>query len=125
MQFEYAGDEEGGRIPSWFKMQLKSLTTCIDAGLPEAALTLIYSGIDTFGLLNAPPGVLDATGDTYKQWCEKYILMRLQSVEGDPVMALDLWAARCGSSTHPPRSQNLSAKVRRTKSGISFQATRA
>ena len=96
MQFEYAGDEEGGRILSWFKMRLEALATCIDAGLPEASLTLIYSGIDTFGLLAASPGDLDATGDTYRHWCEKYILTRLRTIEGDPVTALDLWAARCG-----------------------------
>jgi len=77
-------------------MQLDALATCINAGLPEASLTLIYSGIDTFGLLNAPPGDLDATGDTYKKWCEKYVLTRLQSVDGEPVTAVDLWAARCG-----------------------------
>ncbi len=62
----------------------------------EASLILIYSGIDTFGLLAASPVVLDATGDTYKQWCEKYILPRIHSVEDKPVTADDLWAARCG-----------------------------
>jgi hypothetical protein len=64
--------------------------------LPEASLVLIYSGFDTFGLLAALPNVLDATGDTYKQWCDKYILPRIKSVEGDPVTPVDLWGARCG-----------------------------
>jgi hypothetical protein len=68
----------------------------MNEGLPEAALTLIYSGIDTFGLLAAPPDHVDASGKTFMQWCETYILPRLQSVEGDPVTALDLWGARCG-----------------------------
>src|ERR1035441_8066718 len=48
----------------------------------SAILTLVYSGIDTFGLLGAPAAALDATGDTYKDWCEKYILPRIKSVEG-------------------------------------------
>lgn len=64
--------------------------------VPEASLILIYSGIDTFGLLAAPPVALDATGDTCKQWCEKYILPRIHSVEGKSVTAVDLSAARCG-----------------------------
>jgi hypothetical protein len=81
---------------SWFKLQLKAIGTLWDAELPEAALTVIYSGIDSFGLLAAPPGVLDAGGDTFKQWCEKYILTRVKNVDGGPVTSTDLWAARCG-----------------------------
>ena len=95
MHFEYAGDD-GSRIVSWFKEHLRAIATCVNEGLPEASLTLIYSGIDTFGLLAAPPGIVDASGDTYKQWCDKYILPRISSIEGDPVTAVDLWAARCG-----------------------------
>ena len=96
MKFYYDGDEPGGRTLSWFKLQLKAIGTLWDAELPEAALTIIYSGIDSFGLLAAPPGVLDASGETFKQWCEKYILTRLQSVDGAPITSEDLWAARCG-----------------------------
>jgi hypothetical protein len=95
--FEYAGDDPNkSRVVSWFQMQLRAIGTCVDARLPEAALALVYSGIDTFGLLAAPPDVLDASNDTFKEWCEKYILPRVESVEGEPLTALDLWAARCG-----------------------------
>lgn len=96
MQIDYGGDEAGGRILSWFKLQLKAIGTCLEAGLPEAALTILYSGVDSFGLLAAPSGVLDATRTTYKQWCDKYILTRLHSIEGTPITAIDLYAARCG-----------------------------
>jgi len=41
-------------------------------GLPEAGLVLIYSGIDTLGLLAAAPEIEDATGETFKGWCKKY-----------------------------------------------------
>lgn len=95
MRFEYAGDD-GSRIVSWFKGHLRAIETCVNEDLPEASLTLIYSGIGTFGLLAALPGIVDASGDTYKQWCDKYILPRITSVEGDAVKAVDLWAARCG-----------------------------
>jgi hypothetical protein len=95
VRFEYAGDD-GSRIVSWFKEHLRAIATCANEGLPEACLALIYSGIDTFGLLAAPPGIVDASGDTYKHWCQEYILPRIASVEGDPVTAVNLWAARCG-----------------------------
>ena len=95
VHFEYPGDD-GSRVVSWFKEHLRAIGTCVNGGLPEASLTLLYSGIDTFGWLAAPPGVVDASHETYKQWCDKYIVPRLTSVEGDPVTAVDLLAARCG-----------------------------
>jgi len=97
MVFEYAGDDlNKNRMVSWFEAQLKAIGTCVNADHPEAALALIYSGIDTFGLLSTPASVMDASGDTFKHWCEKYVLPRIQSVEGNPISAVDLWAARCG-----------------------------
>ncbi len=96
MLFDYGGDEPGGQILQWFKKQLKAIGTLWDAELPEALLIVVYSGIDTFGLLDAQPTVLDADRSTFKQWCEKYILPRLQTVEGIAITPVDLYAARCG-----------------------------
>jgi hypothetical protein len=96
MLLHYTGDDPDGQIVAWFKQQLKTIGTLWDAHLPEAVLTILYSSIDTFGLLAAPAGVLDATGDTFMAWCEKYILPRLQTVDGTPITSTDLWAARCG-----------------------------
>ena len=96
MQFDYDGDEQGGQILSWFKKQLKAIGTLWDAELPEALLIVVYSGIDTFGLLAAPPDVFDANRTTFKHWCENYILPRLQTVEGTTITSVDLYAARCG-----------------------------
>ena len=96
MKFYYDGDEPGGQMLSWFKLQLQAIGTLWDAELPEAALIIIYSGIDSFGFLHASPGVLDASGNTFKQWCEKYILTRLRGVDGKRISSEDLWAARCG-----------------------------
>jgi hypothetical protein len=93
--FYYGGDELGGRILSWFQLQLKAIETLMNAGLPEAVLVVVYSGIDSFGLLAAPAGVLDTSRTTYKDWCEKYILPRL-AINGIAVTAVDLYAARCG-----------------------------
>jgi hypothetical protein len=94
--FYYQGDEPGGQMLSWFKLQLKAMGALWEAELPGAVLTIIYSGIDSFGLLAAPPGVLDASASTFKEWCEGYILPRLQSVDPCRITSLDLWAARCG-----------------------------
>jgi hypothetical protein len=106
VKFYYEGDEPGGQMLSWFKLQLKAIGTLWDAGLHEAALTIIYSGMDSFGLLAAPPGVIDASGKTFRQWCEKYMLTRLQSVDGTPITPTDLWSARCGVlHTSTPLSQ--------------------
>jgi hypothetical protein len=108
VKFYYEGDEPGGQMLSWFKLQLKAIGTLWDAELPEAALTIIYSGIDSFGWLAAPPDVLDASRTTFKQWCETYILTRLQSVDGAPITSEDLYAARCGilhTSTPLSRSE--------------------
>jgi hypothetical protein len=96
MLFHYDGDEECGQILSWFKLHLKAIGTCVDAGLPEACLTLVYSGIDTFGLLGADVSVQSANRDTFIAWCEKYILARILTIDGEPLMAIDLYSARCG-----------------------------
>ena len=81
---------------SWFKLQLKAIGRLWDAELPDAVLKIIYSGIDWFGFLASPPAVLDASGNTFKQTGEKYILTHLQSVDGTLITSEDLWAARCG-----------------------------
>lgn len=106
MLLDYEGDDPTkNRIVSWFQGQLRAIATCFNAALPEATLTLIYSGIDTFGLLDAANSVLDANRTTYNQWCEKYILPRLQGVDGTPITSVDLYAARCGVlHTSTPRS---------------------
>ncbi len=95
MRFFYPGDE-GSRIVAWLEEHLRAMGSCVDNNFPEAALSLIYSGIDTLGLLAAPPGITDATGDTFKDWCARYIVPRLQSIEGQPITPGDLWGGRCG-----------------------------
>jgi hypothetical protein len=96
-RFEYAGDDQNkNRMVSWFQEHLRGIGTCLTAELPEAALVLLYSGIDTFGMLAALPGSGKTTRSTFVQWCETYIVSRLQSTDGEPVSGLDLYGARCG-----------------------------
>lgn len=54
-------------------------------------LVIMYSAIDTAGLLNAPPSTKKATGETFQNWVEKYLLKQ----NNFEFNALDLWAARC------------------------------
>jgi hypothetical protein len=95
MSIDYPGDD-GGRTVAWFRERLRSIGTCLSTGHPEATLALVYSGIDVFGWLAAPQGIEFGTGDTYKNWCNKYLVNQIQSVEGLVITGDDLWAARCG-----------------------------
>lgn len=95
MQFVYAGDD-GCPILSWFRQHLRAVKCCSDAGLPGASLLLLYSGIDTLGLLAAAPDICDATKATFIDWCDRYVVTWIKSVEGQSLTALDLYGARCG-----------------------------
>lgn len=94
-QFVYAGDN-GSRVLSWFRERLRAIATCVDSALVEASLTLLYSGIDILGFLDACADEKFATRKTFTDWCEKYLLTTLRSVDGESLTALDLYAARCG-----------------------------
>jgi hypothetical protein len=54
-------------------------------------LVVIYSSIDTLGLLDAPPEQLSTTSSSFKAWATKYFLPQ---TSGD-YDATELWAARC------------------------------
>lgn len=93
--FEYGGDD-GSPIVSWLRKHLRAIGLCFDSGFPEAILTLLYSGIDTFGFLAASPSETNANKQTFKKWCNEYLLTRLKSVDGETLTSLDPYAARCG-----------------------------
>jgi hypothetical protein len=54
-------------------------------------LVLMYSSIDSMGLLDAAPDVTSASGQTFKDWVKKYIL-NSSVLEFNEV---DFWGARC------------------------------
>jgi hypothetical protein len=54
-------------------------------------LVLLYSSIDSLGLLDAPPTQTSATGESFKNWVKNYIIVN-PNIEYDEV---DFWAARC------------------------------
>lgn len=54
-------------------------------------LVLLYSSIDSMGLLDAPSTQTSASGESFKNWVKKYLLT-YPELEYNEV---DLWAARC------------------------------
>lgn len=96
MLFDYPGDAEW-QLLAWYRERLRSIGTCLSTGHPEAALTLVYSGIDVMGWLAAPANKEYASEATFVDWCNKYVVDRIQSVGDDLIISgSDLWSARCG-----------------------------
>jgi hypothetical protein len=69
----------------------KAATTLFENELYGHFLIVLYSTIDTVGLLNAPPDVVSATSGTFKPWVEQFLIPHVQ----ENVSPTDLWAARC------------------------------
>ena len=77
-------------LRGYFLSVTKALGMLHSEGLTAHALVILYSTIDTLGLLGAPPGQSQASGDSFKRWVKKYLL-HAESEYND----VDLWAARC------------------------------
>jgi hypothetical protein len=68
------------------------------------ALVVAYSAVDTFGLLDAPPKQISASGESFKLWATKYLLNQ----PGITFNAVDLWGARCAVLHTSTSESNLS-----------------
>jgi hypothetical protein len=78
-------------LEGYFIATTKAIGTLFKEGLLPHSLVIIYSTIDTCGLLDAPATQTEATGESFKNWVKKYILT-------DPALEfneVDLWGARC------------------------------
>ncbi len=78
-------------IEGYFFATTKAVGTLFKENLLGHSLILIYSTIDTCGLLDAPPSQTSASGASFKAWVKKYLLS-YPEIEFNEV---DLWAARC------------------------------
>ena len=83
-------------VTAWINERVRAIRVCLESHLPEAAITLIYAGIDTLGLLDAPAGQQDAEAKSFCNWCDRYIVPSLFTIDGEQVRAVDLYSARCG-----------------------------
>src|SRR5438477_4768544 len=70
------------RVTEWINERVQAIRLCLESHLPEAAITLIYSGIDTIGLLDAPAGQLYATQESFLNWTERYVVPLLRTIDG-------------------------------------------
>lgn len=79
------------QIYDFAESTLKATKLLYDAGLYGHLMVVIYSAIDSMGLLDAPASQTKATGETFKSWTRKYILTNASLRFTD----VDFWAARC------------------------------
>jgi len=87
---------ERSPVAAWLIQRMVAVRECMDEGLPEPALSLLYSGIDALGWLAAPAGTLDASKSTFEDWCSRYLLPKLNAGSENEPTAMDLYASRCG-----------------------------
>jgi hypothetical protein len=96
MKFFFPGGVSQSRTSAWLSLRMVAIRECMDDGLPEAALTLLYSAIDALGLLNAVAGTTDASRITFLDWCAQYLVPKLSTTGEAAPTPMDLYAARCG-----------------------------
>ena len=78
-------------LEGYFLATTKAIGTLFKEDLLPHSLVIIYSTIDTCGLLDAPVTQTEATGESFQNWVKKYVLT-------DPALEfneVDLWGARC------------------------------
>ena len=78
-------------IAGYFLATTKAIVTLFREDLVPHSLVIIYSTIDTCGLLDAPPEQTAASGASFKAWVERYVLTHCDL----EFNAIDLWGARC------------------------------
>ena len=70
---------------------VETTSTLYQKNLFGHLLVVIYSTIDTMGLLDAPADQIAATRESFKEWVKKYLL----TYPGFDFNEVDLYAARC------------------------------
>ncbi len=78
-------------IEGYFLATTRAVGTLFHEELYGHILVIIYSTIDTCGLLDAPPSQTSASGASFKAWVKKYMLKHAE-IEFNEI---DLWGARC------------------------------
>src|SRR5438094_10570779 len=85
------------RVTEWINEGVQAIRLCLESHLPEAAITLIYSGIDTIGLVEAPAGELYAAQESFLNWTECHAGPLLPSLDCEHVGVLARYSCRCGN----------------------------
>jgi hypothetical protein len=79
------------KIANYCLSIVNSINLLHDKNLYGQILIIIYSSIDTMGLLDAPPNQTSASGESFKNWVKNYIL----SYPNIEFNEEDLWGACC------------------------------
>jgi len=70
----------------------RSIVVCLENQCWDAAVKLIFSGIDTMAFLGMPENQTDVQRNDFITWVEQYIRFPCK----EQVTGLDLYGARCG-----------------------------
>src|ERR1019366_9257359 len=84
--------ERVGCMATWLEKRIEAINICMGAGYSEAALALLYSGIDTLAFLSAPAAAKVVTWRDFSKWCDRYMVPFMHSAAS----GIDLYGARCG-----------------------------
>ncbi len=79
------------KIDEYFSNTLHATKLLYESGLYSQLLVLILSAIDSYGYLDSPPEQSKATGQSFKAWVAKYIIIN----PGIEYNEIDLWSSRC------------------------------
>lgn len=80
-----------GMIEKYLLATIQATGKLYELGLYGHLLVVVYSAIDTVGLLDAPSSQTTASGQSFKNWVKKYLL----TYPGIEFNEVDLWGARC------------------------------
>jgi hypothetical protein len=78
-------------VTKFIKDTVDATSLLYKAYLYSHLMVIIFSSIDSMGLLIAPPKQTTATGESFKNWVKKYMLSN-SDLEFNEI---DFWAARC------------------------------
>ena len=70
---------------SFQRSTVEAMKVLAEAGLYTQLMMIMYGAIDAAGLLDAPLGTIDADGETFRDWVDKYMIpgARLQASAAD------------------------------------------
>jgi hypothetical protein len=95
-------------IEKFLNNTLDAISLLYKNNLIGQMLVVVYSAIDSMGLLDAQPHQTSATGESFKNWVIKYILPHGHFDFNE----VDFWAARCSVLHTFTSESDLSSKGR-------------
>ena len=111
----YTSAEAQRAFDSFQRSTVDAIKVLAEAGLYTQLMMIIYGAIDAAGVLDAPLGKIDADGDTFKAWVDKY----MKPGESIAASAADLWGARC-ALLHAHGAESKLSRNRRVREVVAY-----